>query len=341
MHRKVLQYVGLTLLVLSAVAGAQTTIPWNRIPSAVGTVLEFKRNDIFEPAPVQVGNPGGPHTWTFDTTFAGFRFASHIVDKDETPFGAEFPDANLATRGDDSEPVVAYTFSNLSQQAYDMLGIGMTTTSDTVSVRYDSSLKWVALPLAMGASWRSASSYRIDYDPGSFSVFIEQSSPRVDAHGTAVLPFGSFSCLRVTSVDTMITLHTIGGVPEPPDTFFHRMYWWWAPDLGMIVSATGPDGDTALIFTESDNYNVMVAAPSGAVAERPRRPALGTLRIPSPFTGRTTVPGRTQELFELYDVSGKLVARQQGDAIGRGLPTGIYTVRSGAGHSARVVKLGL
>lgn len=105
-----------------------------------------------------------------------------------------------------------------------------------------------------------------------------------------------------------------------------------------MVFAQGPLDDTAQVFTTSDCYWVMVEHPTGAVAEQPSR-ALRQLNLSNPIMGQTTVPGHLDELFALYDVTGKLVARQSGRALGAGLAAGIYTVRSGAGLTARVVKL--
>jgi len=45
---------------------------------------------------VNVGSAGGPQTWTFDTaSYAGYVVGWELVDRDSTPAGPQFPEANL------------------------------------------------------------------------------------------------------------------------------------------------------------------------------------------------------------------------------------------------------
>jgi photosystem II stability/assembly factor-like uncharacterized protein len=74
------------------------------------------------------------------------------------------------------------------------------------------------------------------------------------------------------------------------------------------------------------------------VSEGPATGGRRLLHIASPFAGWTCARGRERESFELYDVTGKLVATQPGARIGEALPAGSYSVRSRTGETARVVK---
>ena len=78
-----------------------------------------------------------------------------------------------------------------------------------------------------------------------------------------------------------------------------------------------------------------------ADAEQTRRVAESALRVaPNPFLGATHVPGRERETFVLYDETGRPTTRCRGDAVGRGLPAGVYFLRQATGQgTARIVKL--
>ncbi len=50
--------------------------------------------------------------------------------------------------------------------------------------------------------------------------------------------------------------------------------------------------------------------------------------FPNPFTSFARVPGRGGERFSLYDVSGRKAGTYPGSCIGKGLPPGVYFLRS-------------
>jgi aminopeptidase YwaD len=76
-------------------------------------------------------------------------------------------------------------------------------------------------------------------------------------------------------------------------------------------------------------------------AEGKRRVASGVWRVrPNPFVGEARVAGRETDLWDVYDESGRPLARQSGSAIGHGLPAGVYFLKSDReGMPTRVVKL--
>ncbi len=62
--------------------------------------------------------------------------------------------------------------------------------------------------------------------------------------------------------------------------------------------------------------------------------------VPNPSAGPAQSPGREEEVFTVFDVSGRRVGRYYGRAIGNGLEPGVYIVHGQeSGEAARFVKL--
>jgi len=324
---------------LALPAAAQVTITSSEIPHQIGDTLYQKYN--VGTATVQVGNPGGPHTWTFDTSaFVGrLRYAA-LVNKDQTPFGALFPDAGYATWVvSDTVSLVMVNFWLMEQSELELLGMGWVETDSMYAVRDTPAYHDLSLPMTMGTQWDANTSWRMYASDSMWSEITRHSHSGVDAWGTVVIPLGSFPCLRVDRLDSTVTTFYVNGQPLTADTMFFRGYEWWVENLGSVVWAEGPEHDTSHNFTQSDCYWVLHNLRVGAIAELPAAGAIPTFRACTPFVGRTRVPGRERESFELYDVSGKLVATQPGLSIGAGRPAGVYSLKSRAGETARVVKI--
>lgn len=62
---------------------------------------------------------------------------------------------------------------------------------------------------------------------------------------------------------------------------------------------------------------------------------------PNPFTSFTTLPSREFEVFDLYDISGRLIGNYRGDFIGADLPPGVYFLNGKSNPSVpvRIVKV--
>jgi hypothetical protein len=324
---------------LAVPAAAQITITSSEIPHQVGDTLYHKYN--VGTATVQVGTMGGPWTWTFDTsTFVGGLRYVALVNKDLTPFGALFPDAGYATWVvSDTVSLVMVNFWLMEQSELNLLGMGWVEPDTTYAVRFNPTYEDLSLPMTMGTQWDAEASWRIDVNDSTWLEITRRSHAAVDAWGTAVVPLGSYECLRVDRLDTTFSALHVGGQLLFTDTMFFRTYEWWVENAGNVASAEGPEHDTSYNFTQSNCYWVLHSRRVGAIAELPAAGAVLTLRVCTPFAGQTRVPGRERESFELYDVSGKLVATQPGLRIGAGLPAGIYSLKSRTGEAARVVKI--
>ncbi len=328
-------------LLAAGPAQAQITIERGDLPQQYGDSMRHKYN--VGTASVNVLEPGGPQSWVFDTTaFTGALRWYVIEDPAQTPFAAEFPDANYVdhTLPDAYPDNSAYNYMRLEDDALHLLGTG-TVTSDTSYARIlDAWHKMLALPLVFGGAWDGTSSWHVPIND-SMEVFCERwSHMSVDGWGTVEIPMGTFNCLRVDCYDTLINTNYRNGEPVYSDTHGFRGYTWWTGEHGMAASASGPTDDTSHVFTESDCYWVLVGRTAGAIAERPSLPAQSERLLPGVIAGSAVVRGRETERFTVLDVTGRSVTVQPGSRLGAGLPAGVYLVRGHTGEQPqRVVKV--
>jgi hypothetical protein len=333
----------LAIVLLSLLAAlpafAQITLERSELPQQIGDSMRHKYN--IGTATVQVLEPGGPQTWEFDTAgFTGGLRWNTIIDPADAPFPELFPDLNRVERTTpDSGDYSGFTYIRLDDDALNLLGLGYSDSETTYANAYDSWFKMLALPVTFGDAWDGATSWQMYINDSVYSTCERWSHLSIDAWGTAVLPMGSFECLRLNCYDTLISTLWRSGNPVFSDTTGYRGYEWWAENHGLVASATGPMDDTSLVFTESDCYWIMTDHVLGAIAERATPSARSQLRVASPFTDFTVAIGREREQFEILSVTGRRVAVQPGARIGSGLPAGVYLVRGTRDTSpVRVVK---
>jgi len=130
---------------------------------------------------------------------------------------------------------------------------------------------------------------------------------------------------------------------------------WSAGTHTTLDSATVPDskdyafqGTKVMVRNVSASGNAMTAdlyvrdligVEEGAVSSFASRLPFSV--SPNPFTSFARAPGREQEFFALYDVSGRMVGVYKGDRIGEGLIPGVYFLQAMGGDSKpfRIVKV--
>ncbi|MEO0107679.1 MAG: FlgD immunoglobulin-like domain containing protein [candidate division WOR-3 bacterium] len=326
------------LLGWATLLSAQITITRNEVPDAIGDTFVLKY--ATEIAPVSVGEPGGPQTWTFDTsTYTGGITHLLVVDKNETPFGEVFPDANLCYRTGPLEGSAAYGFYVLADDALRGLGMGYVEPEPDVEV-FDPAQLVCPLPHSFGNEWSVEYGWvdTMNMDDEIIVVTATWGRYHTDAWGTAILPFGSFPCLRTNSYDTTIVQTYMEGNLVSSDTSGYRTYRWDAENLGTIAFATGPENDTSQIFTQSDCYRVMVAAVTGiGEAQQGSLPRPVVQVEPNPF-GRATrislaAPSQEPVTFRVLDQSGRMVRTLAAHPAGDGTVSVIWDGKAEAGQA--------
>jgi hypothetical protein len=144
-------------LFLCAAASAQITITENDISRTVGDSFVFKI--CFDSTTVSVGAAGGPHTWTFDTaSFSGSVVGSKIVNKDSTPLGGRFPDANIVIE-QRSGPYAFWAYRKLDADQMLDIGAGMANAETIIGHAYTPPGINLDLPLTFGTQWQTTFGY--------------------------------------------------------------------------------------------------------------------------------------------------------------------------------------
>lgn len=337
-----MQRTVLAVLALTATLVAQITLMPGDVPQTVGDSVVYKY--CTQVSPVQVGQPGGPQIWNFDTaSFVGELTSVVIVPLSSTPFEQQFPSANVVQRNrPHSGNELQYVFTTLGVTSYIMLGMGIVTPETSICIVYNPTELLFPLPLHYQDNWRVQYGYEMVIPPARL-VEKHWGSPHVDAWGSAVTPVGVSPCLRVNCYDTTAVATYINDTLVYADTFGFRYYIWYSPHLGAVASAAGPEDDTSLIFTQTDCYRVMVAARTGIAEQAHNNPA-GSIRVLSnPCKDKpafvVTAPAAARVRLTILDRSGRQVRTltaqagpertcslvwDRADELGRGAEPGIY-----------------
>lgn len=139
---------------LTAGLVAQITLLPSDVPQTIGDSFVYKF--ATQLSPIQVGQPGGPHTWDFDTSsIVGELSSVVIVPLSSTPFEQQFPTANIVQRNrPHSGNELQYVFTKLGVTSYTQLGTGTVTPETSMCVVYNPTQLLFPLPLHYQDNWR-------------------------------------------------------------------------------------------------------------------------------------------------------------------------------------------
>lgn len=160
------------------------------------------------------------------TTQFVFSSADHFTAFELPDLGIENP---LPISG-------ATTYHEFDNDAYRIVGLGITTDIFDLPVIYDDEEELLPLPLTYGAFLEGTSAFEVDL-PGIVYYGTEQSHTiEVDGWGTLLLPGGEFECLRVkrnySAMDTVNVAAAEIGFSLPREG---TVYEWYAAGEGMPV----------------------------------------------------------------------------------------------------------
>jgi hypothetical protein len=345
--------------VLPFVVQAQITITNNDILNLLGKT-QVLRDDTTGSVTVNVGTAGANQTWDYRTqVINGENFTTQYLLPQNTPFAAQFPQANFAQKIEFTGVFagLAYSYSTVTANAWTLVGTAITFQDTTVVDTLNELV--VPLPLQFNRTW-SATTVDSIGDPATFAIVVKTSSvATVDAWGTIRLPFGDASCLRIRSNDTDITRIYINGMLFQSDTSTSISYTWASRDHGGVTSITSQEGETNPNFTEASSFTLLQSTatavdepnasngiPSGfMLAQNYPNPfahnaAATTIRISMPQTAFAelavfTLQGeQVRVLASQVLTSGTHAFRWDGrDDSGRALASGIYVYRLKAGKT--------
>jgi hypothetical protein len=299
-----------SVILLAVVQGtAQITIGQDDIPHTLGDTMYYKFSDSLET--ITIGDTGGPQDWTFDTNFEGNTAPVLVVDKNSTPFGAEFPDANLTWDYMWDDTSHFYFFAQRTASYMTEEGFGFDVPETTFAWPWDVSDTVLVFPLTYGDEWTSHAMKTDTLNPQTWLVTESITFNQADAFGTVTIPMGTYAALRVATIDTQITTTYYLGAPIISDTTVFTSYIWSTWHLGILVGITEEGSFLRDSIFEGD---LQIMTSSNIGVEEDGSPVTGPMSLeifPNPFTDRTDIhfslEKEGQVTVTLYDASGRRV----------------------------------
>ncbi|UCG29424.1 MAG: T9SS type A sorting domain-containing protein [candidate division WOR-3 bacterium] len=299
-----------SILILIPLYG-QITIDWTEVPHEIG--VAFNHNGVSD-VTVNLGTTGGPQTWSFSSQPMGPQNThALIVPRTSTPFGDSFPDANLVLQiTQDSD--TAYAYGQISSSFGSNLGLGSVSPLVTF-FRFEPTDSY-PLPVVYGAS----RSYQYGYTLALNSVMDLRTDnfgfETIDAHGSVIIPYDTFECLRMCSFDTSISTILVGGFPISVDTTTHVIYDFLAEDFGLIAHILSNPEETNPNFTAASFLERLNDYSTG-ITESKIIAVVNFSCQPNPFTKHTNIRCQIMDDestnsdvdvdIRIYDANGRLV----------------------------------
>ena len=307
---------------------------------------------------MNVGSPGGPQAWTFDTAgFAGYVLTLGCVEVASTPFAGEFPQANGAFR-EERGPWTLYYYRRLEAEAASDPGFGLDAGGMTKAYPYTPAVMELPLPATLGAAWQSNYYYLDSLDDTTCVRTMSMLVNHVDAWGTATTPAGTWPCLRRNIFERQRVETWVHGLRVAAESSRTRRFYWLAAGVGTVAMARSLFCDTSTLFTEADDVMFLVRTNTAAVAETPGSGRAGLRCGPNPARGGATLryeltaagpvrlsvrdrSGRlVRELVDAMQGPGTHAARWDGrDQAGRAVAPGVYFAGLAAGGADSRAKL--
>ncbi|MFZ5519455.1 MAG: FlgD immunoglobulin-like domain containing protein [Candidatus Zhuqueibacterota bacterium] len=252
----------LVSLLFSGVVSAQFVINANDFPSTPGICI-ITEDDTVNGIGIDVGLPGANRVWRFDQPYPSTLSRQVLMAPKDTPFSAQFPDANVAVRYDGKlgHIVHSYYFDDISGEIYGyqqltpgelrIQGFGV----DSALARYNEYVADVrgivdiepnvlmhSFPLRYGKTWQSVSDFSVEADTTLFGIPITLSadikdnvSSVVDGWGTIYLPNASYRTLRVKSYISLQEDLFLNGVQIRSKKTRTINYYWIAQHYGIVA----------------------------------------------------------------------------------------------------------
>lgn len=341
-------------VVIAYPAFAQITIEWDEIPHALNT--RWTKNSALEVS-VDLGNSGGPQTWSFTSQPMGSDSTmNRVISVSQAPYHDSFPSANLVYQGV-AEEDSTYLFLQLETNFLSTLGLTSGYSMNMV-IKYDPA-DTVDLPVHYNDSRHYYTMYTLVMDSTMYMENTKRGYEHVDAYGAVTIPYGTYPCLRTIVWDTCTQILYYNNVPVMYDTTTRISHQFVAEDRGAVVCAHSIEDETNPYFTAAEVLERLTYFATGVEEAEGNAVKDNIVRVhPNPFGGTVTF-AYTGEMFEpvdvkIYDVRGALVktiaVSAGNNAVatwngtnehGMRMPAGVYLYRVQAGNqemTGKVVK---
>jgi len=265
----------LLALIIPAAIFAQTSVNFLEIPLDWGIASTYWAvNDTINGIPVNLGTAGGGNSWNYDYLDSTTNFSQTIVDPDDTPYGNEFPNANLVMETDDLSQFglagPGYMYFNLTTSALQLQGLGAEIQGMEIPVVFQNPVNWLTLPLDYNDAWSSNMFYQFFFDSAGMNYRVDlvgTFNEHADAYGTLNLPMGSFPALRVRNdISVTYTVYVIiWGIPIEvmSDSFGYISYMWVSDNTNMCAMIMSQEGETNPNFTTASSFATMADMSGG------------------------------------------------------------------------------
>jgi hypothetical protein len=230
---------------IAAVAAGCTFIPKasltdSDIPSAAGTSYTAYQNPLGEPVEVTFSNTG---PWDFSRGPTSVTVKSVLVRKDGAAANKQFPEADYAEKvlpSSFTSGFTAYNYTSLDTSSLSSYGQSVTPGPDGPIVKtYDKPERLLKLPAGVGDEWTDVITLA-EKEPVVITL-----NRKVIARGQVKVPAGSFyDCFMVRLLKTVKA-----GESQPSRTI---MYFWWAPNVGLVAAIGSQPDETKMSFTQAD-----------------------------------------------------------------------------------------
>jgi PKD repeat protein len=254
---------------LAVMLPAQITLNLSDYPDIGDDIFYF--TDTL-PVGATVGMAGANQTWDFSMLNEAIPSVSSFIDPDDGINSSDFPTADLAqvSQGINSYVEIGTSEITLLGAAGDLFGTG-----ENISLIYDPTALVSEFPLTYNTSY--SASYGIDITFSNPNLMVDSiriktivmEEVTIDGWGTAILPSGSYDCLREKTISTSIDsswVYFFGQAFLTTDSIVETNYAWLAAESkGLLVNTIlNEEGDSLLGVTFFDSISVVQVAPVAA-----------------------------------------------------------------------------
>lgn len=234
------------LVAVAAAAGGCVLFPKKSrtdidIPVTAGTSYTVYQNSLEEDFVVAFTGDG---PWDFTKGPTGVKVKSVLVNKTDAAAYKEFGEAKYAEKvfpSVFSGGSTIYNFTSITPTSLNSYGQSSTPgwTGPTIKT-YDRPERLLKFPLSIGDEWTDTITVA---ETRPVVIKLER---KVIARGQVKVPAGSFfNCFMVRLIRTTRTT----GESQPTRTI---MYFWWAPDVGLVAAVGSQSDETQMYFKQAD-----------------------------------------------------------------------------------------
>jgi|GEM_PF-2393684 len=266
---KLILVIFTALLLTASLCFGQVSINFLEIPADWGMISTYwGEADTAAGIPVNVGQTGGGNTWNFADVDSTNSFSQTIVSADATPFGNEFPSANLVMETDDLVQFglegPGYMFFHLTTSELALLGLGFELQGTPTPIVFQNPATWAEMPLDYGDDWTSGFFEQIFFDSAGMEYRIDIEGTfnmDADAFGSLIIPAGTQNALRIRNdIQIDITVYLmLWGIPIEvyADQMSYISYIWMAENLNMSALIMSQEGETNPNFTLASTFSAL------------------------------------------------------------------------------------